>query len=457
MSKRLTAVSVLQVRPGTSRREIADGGCPGLYLVVQRSGTKAWSLRFRSPVDRDERGRRAAKKLTLGLLATGEPAAEPKIGHPLTLTQARALASAALEQVKRGQDPTHRRREEKAAEKEAATADDTIDAAFVEFLSRYRGKKKQGLRESTRLLTASFLGLKPDPDNAGGWIKTGGGILKMWSGRSLPSISKADVIRLIESISDGGHGVKANRSLTVLKTFFGWAVKRDMLTVSPAAAVDKPASEESRSRKLDDREVAALWRAAEKYGYPFGYLAQLLVLTGARRDELREAPWSEFDLEAKQWALPAARAKNNREHVVPLSEAAVAILKKLPRLKGGLLFSTTGDTPASGLSGAKARIDALMLADLREADGKYKLEPWTWHDLRRTVASGLQRLGYPIEIVEAVLNHKSGTLRGVAGIYARHDYLQEKSRALQAWADHVDRITNGEPPASNVVELRAGA
>jgi integrase len=195
-----------------------------------------------------------------------------------------------------------------------------------------------------------------------------------------------------------------------------------------------------------------LWRAAETYAYPFGSLAMLLVLTGARRDELREAPWSEFDLSAKQWALPAARAKNNREHIVPLSEAAIAILKDLPRLKGGLLFSTTGNTPASGLSGAKARIDALMLAEMQKVDPKYKLAPWTWHDLRRTVASGLQRLGFPIEIVEAVLNHKSGTLRGVAGIYARHDYFDEKTAALEAWGRHISGLIN---PAANVLRLRA--
>jgi integrase len=457
VSKKLTAISVSQARPGVSRREIPDGGCPGLYLVVQPSGTKSFGIRFRSPVDLDGHGRRAAKKLTLGPLAIGEPEDEPKIGHPLTLMQARALAAAALERVKRGEDPTHKRREERAKERDKIALNDTVDEAFVEFLGRYRGKKRQGLRDSTRLLTATHLGLKPSPDDPKGWVKTDSGVLRAWSGRSLSAITKNDVIRLVEQIADKGHGVKANRTLTVLKTFFGWAVKRDMIGASPAAVVDAPAEEKSRSRTLTDIEVAALWRAAESYGYPFGSMTKLLLLTAARRDELREAPWAEIDLGEKLWSLPAVRAKNNREHLVPLSDTALAILKKMPRLKGGLLFTTTGATPASGLSGAKRRIDALMVANLRETDRKYKLEPWTWHDLRRTVASGLQRLGFPIEAVEAVLNHKSGTLRGVAAVYARHNYLPEKTRALDAWAAHIANITGAASGGSNVIELRPGA
>lgn len=452
MSKKLTVISVAQMKAEATRREIPDGGCPGLFLIVQPSGTKSWSLRFRSPIDRDQSGRRAAKKLTLGPVATGASDDEPNVGAPLTLVQARMLATAALEQVKRGQDPTHRRRAEKAREKEKAVRDGTIDGAFIEFLDRYRGKKRQGLRDSTRLLTATFLGLKPNPDDPKEWIKTGNGVLKAWSGRSLNSITKTDVIRLVENIADAGYGVKSNRTLTVLKTFFAWAVKRDLLSASPAAVVDSPAKEESRSRTLDDVEIAALWRAAENYGYPFGPLAMLLLLTGARRDELREAPWSEFDLYAKQWVLPGARAKNNREHLVPLSEAALDILNELPRLTGGLLFSTTGKTPASGLSGAKARINSLMLAELRKSDPEYRLEHWTWHDLRRTTASGLQRLGFTIEVVEAVLNHKSGTLRGVAGIYARHDYFDEKKVAFDAWSRHVIGLISSTP--STVVEMR---
>jgi integrase len=443
----LTTTTIVQEKAGKSRREIADGKCAGLYLCVQTTGAKSWVLRFRSPVERDEHGQRKAKKLTLGTLAMAASDGKPRIGHPLTLVQARKLATDALEQVERGVDPTHERRAEKAKARETVR-EDTIDAAMAEFMTRYRGRKTQGLRESTRRVTAVHFGLKPDPDKPGAWIKTGNGVLKHWSGRPLSAITKRDAIVLLDDLVDAGHGVTANRTLTILKTFFGFCVKRDMLLASPVAMLDAQATEKSRERKLSDDELAALWRAADAEGYPFGRMVQMLVLTGGRRDELREAPWSEFDLDGRLWKLPAARAKNGREHHVPLSPLAVEILQSLPRIKVcQFLFSTTGTTPISGVSKMKLRLDAAMLAELRKTDPKATLEPWTPHDLRRTFASGLQRLGFPIEIVEACLNHKDGEVRGTAAIYARHDYKTEKTTALEAWGRHVDGLVNGRAPA----------
>jgi integrase len=470
LSKRLTVATVAQAKAGQKRREIADGGCAGLYLCVHPSGQKSWAVRFRSPIERDDKGQRKAKKLTLGTVAEVDSNDAPEIGRPLTLSQARTLATAALDKVRRKIDPTHERRADVLKIKtEAVKGDGTIDAAMTEFLQRYRGKKKQGIRESTRLLTATFFGLKRDPDNNGEWIKTKRGVLASWSGRPLASISKSDVIALVEKIHDGKHGVKANRTLTTLKTFFHWALKRDMLAISPAALVDAPAAEKSRERFLTDVELKALWNAAGDYSYPYGDLVRLLILTGARRDELRKAPWSEFVLEkvgwlpeveyqldAGLWKLPADRAKNGREHWVPLVPAVVDILGGLHRIKPtkgkpALLFTMTGDTPFSALSGAKVRLDARMLTELKRINPKAKLEPWTLHDLRRTFTSGLQRLGFPIEVTEACTNHVSGTLRGVAGTYARYKYLREKTEALQAWAHYVDNLANGK--SAKVTEL----
>jgi integrase len=469
MTKRLTSNAVEQFKSGSARREIADGGCAGLFLVVQASGAKSWAVRFRSPVERDAHGQRKAKKLTLGPLAIGTPASEAQIGRPLSLTQARTLATVALERVRHGEDPTHTRREVKAKEREKANgSDDTIDFAILEFLARYKGKKKQGLRESTRLLTASYFGLRLDVDTPGGWKKTGAGVLKHWSGRPLASITKRDAITLLDRLVDAGHGVTANRTLMVLKTFFTWTVKRDMLHASPVAVLDPPAEEKSRERTLSDAELVALWKVAGADGYPFGRLMQLLILTGARRDELREAPWAEFDTEGNTsvqlasgarwqgalWTLPAARVKNGREHLVPLCSEAVEILKGMPRIKGGLLFTTTGDTPISGLSKAKSRIDAAMLAELRKNDPDCVLQNWTPHDLRRTFYSGLQRLGFSIEVAEACVNHKGGTLNGIAKVYGRHQYLAEKTAAFAEWARHVDGLVN-ERESANVTSLDA--
>jgi integrase len=171
---------------------------------------------------------------------------------------------------------------------------------------------------------------------------------------------------------------------------------------------------------------------------------QLLLLTGARRDELREAPWAEFDLDGGMWTLPSDRVKNGNEHSVPLSSWAKQILRPMPRIKGrGLLFTTTGETPYSGLSKAKRALDT--------ASG---VVGWTLHDLRRTAATGMaEKCGVQPHIIEAALNHVSGeSKRGVAGIYNRARYADDIRKALQAWADYVDALVNGN--AANVVRIR---
>jgi integrase len=462
----LTGQAIEQAKAGAARREIADGKCAGLYLVVQPGGAKSWALRFRSPVERDKQGQRKAKKLTLGTLAVGASKATPEIGQPLTLGQARVLATTAMETVRQGLDPSATRREEKAKVREHAVADNSIDAAMIEFLKRYKGKKKQGIRESTRLLTATYLGLKPDPDKPGQWKKTGRGVLGQWSGKPLASIVKRDAISLLNKLVDAGHGVTANRTLTVLKTFFGWCIKNDLLTISPVAVLDAVAKESERERILTGAELAAAWKVADVdcdsrrkdavKGYPFGRLVQFVILTGARRDEMREAPWSEFELELASvalpngahwkgplWTLPAIRAKNNNRHLVPLSPSAVDILGNLPNIHGGgLLFTLTGTTPISGLSRAKRRLDAAMLAEMRKHDPDYVMQPWTIHDLRRTFYSGLQALGFSMEVADACVNHR-GAIRGASKHYAWYEYLPEKTAAFEAWARHVDGLVNG--------------
>ena len=425
---KLTSVTIEQAKPGATRREIPDSQCPGLYLVIQPNGSKSWALRYRSPVAKDGHGQRAARKLTLGLFAS------------LSLKAARAAATAALKEVERGNDPAVNKREAKAAAKADAISAraNTVDAAMVDFLTKYRGKKRQGIRESTRNDTAALFGLRWR-DNE--WQKTGKGVLAHWSGRPIASITKAESRSLVDGIAVD-HGVTANRTLTCLKTFFTWATKQDLLTISPVAVIDRPAAETERERVLTPDEIKALWKAASAEAYPFGPFAKLLLLTGVRRDELREAPWSEFDLDAGTWLIPAERSKNHREHLVPLSPAALAILRECRSKRTcHYVFSTTGETPISGLSKALDRLRG-------DADH-------TWHDERRTFYSGLQKLKFPIEVAEACVNHKSGTLRGVARVYGRYDYWPEKTAAFAAWSMHVEGLVNGAAPAGdNVVAFR---
>jgi integrase len=200
----------------------------------------------------------------------------------------------------------------------------------------------------------------------------------------------------------------------------------------------------SRDRVLSDDELRLVWKAAEGMGWPFGPMVQLLVLTGQRRSEVAGMEWQEVDLEKATWVIPSHRTKNAEAHLVPLSPPAVAILASLPRV-GDYVFTTTGRTPVSGFSRAKAALD-----------GRAEIAPWRLHDVRRTVASGMARLGVNLPVIEKVLNHTSGSFAGIVGVYQRHSFADEKRRALEVWGRFVEELVSDEP-AGNVVALGRSA
>jgi integrase len=258
----------------------------------------------------------------------------------------------------------------------------------------------------------------------------------------------------LDDISDRGVPLTANKTFAALRTFYNWAVSRDIITASPCAALKKPADESSRDRVLSDDEVLWLWRACGEIGFPFGPIVQLLLLTGTRREEVRSLPERELDLRARLWTIAAARTKNGLDHAVPLSDAALTVLDAVPRVRSttGLLFTTNARTAVSGFSRAKRRLDTLMLQYAREERGSdLELEPWRVHDLRRTVASGMARLGISLPIIEKCLNHVSGSFAGIVGVYQRHQYADEKRAAFHVWAGHIMRLVDPQP---NFIPMR---
>lgn len=256
---------------------------------------------------------------------------------------------------------------------------------------------------------------------------------------------------MLDAIVDRGAPIVANRTLAIFRRLCHGAIERGIVTVSPCDKLKPPAAEKSRDRVLTDDEVRLAWRAFESIGWPFGPIAKLLLLTGARRDEVASATWAEIDLAAKTWTLAKERSKNGVAHEIPLSDAAVAILAELPRIgerKDALVFSTTGKTAVSGFSNAKVQIDAAMLGLLKAAAGEVEAPArWTFHDLRRTAASGMAGLGIAPHVVEAALNHKSGTIKGVAAVYNRYSCAAEKRAAL-------DAIVSGQTVANVVAFAR---
>jgi integrase len=206
---------------------------------------------------------------------------------------------------------------------------------------------------------------------------------------------------------------------------------------------------EARDRVLTDNELVAIWRAAEAADSKmFSSLVRLLILTGQRREEVAGIAWAELSPDRQVWTVPASRAKNGKDHLVPLSAAARDLLPEeshADECGSGLVFPGQRGTPFNGWSKSKAQLD--------KDSG---VTGWRIHDLRRTLATGLQRLGVRLEVTEAVLNHVSGSRAGIVGIYQRHEWASEKRAALDAWAEHVMALVRGLNAAGNVTALRRG-
>jgi integrase len=191
-----------------------------------------------------------------------------------------------------------------------------------------------------------------------------------------------------------------------------------------------PGSETARDRILTDDELAAVWRATTELNIYFASIVKLLILTGQRRTEVADMEWRELDLPAKLWKLPRGRVKNDSGHEVPLSAQSLAVIEAVPRIAAiPFVFTSRGGKPVSGFWKVKMEID--------EAS---KVEGWTFHDLRRTAASGMARLGVSLPVIEKILNHSSGSFRGVVGVYQRHSFADEKRAALDLWGAHVARL-----------------
>jgi integrase len=280
-----------------------------------------------------------------------------------------------------------------------------------------------------------------------------------WADKRLNQISADDIEAVIWSLKATPDAADSLRVLC--RVFFDWAVKaRDkdgnalkLLPESPAEKVGKVERPKSRKvnndRALKDYEIRALWKATE--GDPrFGNMLRLLLLTGARRNEVSESCWSEFDLARGTWTIPTERSKSDRPHVVYLSAQALDVLNDIGRVEGtDFLFPTHGGERAiSGFSKLKDKTDKAMTAAL---DGE-PFEDWKLHDLRRTFSTGLARLGVIQTVAARCLNHSSGGKQThLDKIYNVHDYAAEQAAAWKRWGEHVAAVVKGD--RSNVVPL----
>ena len=438
---KLTDAAVQRLKaPSGGRVEYFDATLPGFGIRVagptprSPDGRRTWVLLYRHKGEQ--------RRLSL----------EPT--YPaLSLADARKQAGDALGLVSKGVDPAA----VKAKAKEPVEKPDTFATIVETYLTRGLEKKARAPRyvvETRRNFTNH--------------------VLPRWGDKPLAAIARKDVIAMLEDIAEhgtdrkvegkafhaAGGPIAANRVLAAVRALFNWSIRRGLVEINPCALVDLPGNEVPRERTLTSPEMKELWPHFEALGYPFGPFFQLGLITAQRRTEVAEMRWADLDLEAKTWTIPADQNKSGRTHVVPLSTMAVDLLVELPRKtlteKNGstrpspYVFTSDGDVPISGFSRAKERVGEKALAHRRAADPEAADIPdWGIHDLRRTAATEMGRLGIPEFIISKVLNHAA---RGVTGrVYNQYEYLTEKRHALDTWAAYLERLV--KPRAENVVAL----
>lgn len=384
VGQNLTDSMVRAAQAKASRYDIFDARMRGLGLRVGTGGTKSFF------VMRRVNGR--MQRRTLGAYPS------------LTLADARTMAAQELARMAQGVEgkPTNELR---------------FSEVYADWLARDQAENRT-LRQVRSAMEAH--------------------VLPKLGNHKIGDVRKSDIIRLVDGLADAGKGTQGNRVLAHIKRLFTWALKRDLVDKNPATDIEKVAREVSRDRVLTPEELGKIIHATHALGYPFGPYIRLLLLVAQRRDQVAEMRWEEIDLGAQTWAIPGARMKNRDAHQVQLSDQAISILSALPRFEEtDLVFPATTSRskgvrrPISGFSKAKLRLDGLS-----------GVSDWRLHDFRRAFAShATERLGVSPFVADKILAHKTGVIRGVAAIYNRAEYLGERRKSLQVWADWLDELS----------------
>jgi integrase len=377
---------------------VFDGDLSGFGLRLRAGGSRTWIFQYKLGTKH--------RRVTLGSASA------------LSAAQARKTATELHARIHLGQDPAGEKAEGRVR------AAETMGAALRSYLAFQRSRLKPGsYGEVERHLLKNC---------------------KPLHGLQLVRIDRRTVADRISAIAAKNGPVAANRTRASLAAFFAWGLREGLAEENPASFVSRR-PERSRERVLSNEELSAIWRATAG-GSDYAAVVRLLMLTACRGTEIGSLRWSE--IVDGNIALPAARTKNGREHIIPLAPAALDIITNRPRRPDrDYIFGRRHATPFTGWSVSKTTLDQ------RIRDGGVKVGTWTHHDLRRTVATRMAEIGIQPHIIEAVLNHVTGHKHGVAGIYNRSTYEREKATALAVWSEHL--LTVVEDREQKVVSLRA--
>lgn len=411
---RITADSVNALQPKSAVQFLWDDKLPGFGVKVTPTGAKIYVLQYRM----GGRGHKT-RRYTLGK----EGALRP--------TTARKEAERLYGLVKQGKDIAAESREAKRV---------AVDLAFKPYVETFcdttmKAEWPKSWEETKRCLELHAVA--------------------HWGDKPLTEITAGDCRQLLRRLND--RPATRRNLFAALSYLFNKSVKDGVLPVSPLVALDPPKPVEERTRTLNDDELRWLWAAVEEEEQPSRGIVEHLILWGSRRGEVAGLDWSELNRDRREWHLPGARAKNGCDNIIPLTALAISKLdgiagdEKWPR--SGLVFPSRAGTIPSGWSKLKRRLQERMVKEAEKAGAE--LKPWRLHDIRRTVATNLQRLGIRHEVVEHLLNHREKARTGIAKVYQTHDFKAEKLNALERWESELQRIVSGAPAVVVPFERRA--
>ena len=406
----LTDRFVESLRPSDDRRvEVRDTKVRGLILRLSETGRKTWSVLYRRQSD----GRR--RRYTVG-------------GYPqFSLADARAEAMGILARVARGGDPAADRR------RPAGSRPRTLGDLAERYLARHaKPFKRSGFQDRQMLEKDVLHPLGREP---------------------LESIRRSDIAEVVQAIVARGSPIQANRTFEVIRGLYNWALGAGLVETSPCFGLRAPSHEQSRQRVLSLEEIRRFWQAlpVAPMSWSTAQILRLCLVSGQRVSEVAGARLSELDFLEREWRLPGSRVKNRSAHIVPLSLFAAELFEEAIERAGAtdLIFQSAATKRSiTGHAVAKAMSRTLELFDLEDV---------TPHDLRRTAATGMAKLGVPRLVIDKVLNHVSADRSTIAGIYDRHGYQGEKRHALESWASHLAATLRNAPAVSIVMALPKSA
>jgi integrase len=416
----ITQLGAERLRPQAADAMYWDKNLPGFGLRVSTKGRKSFICQYRV---RGTKGKKwTERQVVLGTLAF------------MTVAEARDRARRYKVQASEGIDPVEERKEATRVEEAQRTASAVTLSKLVD---RYEAehlvtRKPSGAAQGRRLLNR--------------WISALGD-------RPVADIHEADILTFINELLKGrANGrAEADHLVGVIRHLFAWARKhrepaiRNLLATNPAANISKQGAPNARDRVLSHEEIKRLWTASEQVGWPGGPILELLVLTGARVNEVAHMRWSELDIPNKVWNLPASRAKNGKAHIIHLSDLAMEIIEGLPQINGSqFVFTADGARPFGNPNDLRNRVHHLMGEDTPH---------WQLRDLRRSATTLMAELGIAHHIADKILNHSSGQISGVAAVYNRFQYLEERKAALNTLGRFIATLIGRDP--GNVVPLRA--